>query len=551
MICIKTRYFNIHRILLLAVGLWPYCKSNLVQFQIMLCFTILISFIIFQLTIFLTAECTSLLVIKVLCTTTFSIIYVIKYNSFWINARNLTIFFTTECTSLLIIKVLCTTTFSILYVIKYNSFLINARNVKCLMERLQQICNELKNEDEINIMKEHGNNTKRYTTVITLFCICCVFILIIMPILKPLLNIILHINKSESHKTLRFIINQEYFIDQEKYSFLILLHINTFICIGSITVTATGTMLLGYMVHGCGMFKIASYRMEQAMTIKIMIHKEIIYAVDIHRKAIKYVELLLSNFEGSFVLLILVGVISLSLNLFATYQIHVITEYFIDQEKYSYLILLHVNIVVCIGAATVTATGTMLRGCLIHACGMFKIASYRIEQAMTMKFKKFSTNNEIMIYKEIGCAIDIHRKAMKYSEFLLSSFEGSFASLILVGVISLSLNLFSVFQTASLGNNEECVMHIVILFVILLYMFLANYVGQEVTDHNNYVYSTAYNVRWYIAPIHIQKLILFILQKGSKVFVLNVGKLFGASLESFATLIKASMSYFTFMCSMQ
>ncbi|XP_025074830.1 uncharacterized protein LOC112552827, partial [Pogonomyrmex barbatus] len=126
-----------------------------------------------------------------------------------------------------------------------------------------------------------------------------------------------------------------------------------------------------------------------------------------------------------------------------TYQIYVMTEYFIDQEKYSYLILLHVNIVVCIGAATVTATGTMLRGCLIHACGMFKIASYRIEQAMTMKFKKFSTNNEIMIYKEIGCAIDIHRKAMKlYSEFLLSSFEGSFASLILVGVISLSLNLF-------------------------------------------------------------------------------------------------------------
>lgn len=78
-----------------------------------------------------------------------------------------------------------------------------------------------------------------------------------MPILKPILNIILHINKSESDKTLRFIIHQEYFIDQEKYSFLILLHINIFICIGAITVTATGTMLLGYIIHTCGMFKIA------------------------------------------------------------------------------------------------------------------------------------------------------------------------------------------------------------------------------------------------------------------------------------------------------
>jgi len=33
------------------------------------------------------------------------------------------------------------------------------------MERLQQICNELKDENELNIMKEYGNNVKRYTTV--------------------------------------------------------------------------------------------------------------------------------------------------------------------------------------------------------------------------------------------------------------------------------------------------------------------------------------------------------------------------------------------------
>ncbi|KAL6260661.1 hypothetical protein P5V15_008181 [Pogonomyrmex californicus] len=377
MICIKTRYFNIHRILLLAIGLWPYYKSNVAQFQIILCLAVLISFIISQLTIFLT----------------------------------------TECTSLLIIKVLCTTTFSILYVIKYNSFLINARNVKRLMERLQQICNELKNEDEINIMKEHGNNTKRYTTVITLFCICGVFILIIMPILKPLLNIILHINKSESHKTLRFIINQEYFIDQEKYSFLILLHINTFICIGSITLTATGTMLLGYMVHGCGMFKIASYRMEQAVIIK----------------------------------------------------------------------------------------------------------------------EKISTKNKIMFQKEITYAIDIHRKAVKYVEFLLSTFEGSFILLVLFGVFSLSLNLFAVFWAISNGNKEECIFYFVFVSSVLAYMFLASYLAQEILDHNSNVYATAYNIQWYVTSVQTQKLILFILQKGTKAFTLKIGKLFDASLECFGT----------------
>ncbi|XP_012056651.1 PREDICTED: uncharacterized protein LOC105619742, partial [Atta cephalotes] len=100
---------------------------------------------------------------------------------------------------------------------------------------------------------------------------------------------------------------------------------------------------------------------------------------------------------------------------------------------------------VCIGAITLTAIGTMLRGYLIHVCGMFKIASYRIEQAFKYSIKIFdSIENEIMIYKEIICAVDIHCKAIKYSEFLLSSFEGSFLALTVISVICLSLNLFAV-----------------------------------------------------------------------------------------------------------
>ncbi|XP_036143084.1 uncharacterized protein LOC105834273 [Monomorium pharaonis] len=90
------------------------------------------------------------------------------------------------------------------------------------------------------------------------------------------------------------------------------------------------------------------------------------------------------------------------------------SEYFIDQEKYGYIILLHSNAVLYIGITTVTAIGTMLRGYFIHACGLFKIASYRIEQALAIKIvKNISIENEMMIYKEIICAIDIHCKAIK------------------------------------------------------------------------------------------------------------------------------------------
>ncbi|XP_011706027.1 PREDICTED: uncharacterized protein LOC105461224 [Wasmannia auropunctata] len=76
-------------------------------------------------------------------------------------------------------------------------------------------------------------------------------------------------------------------------------------------------------------------------------------------------------------------------------------------------------------------------------------------------------------------------------------------------------------------------------------MFLANYIGQNIIDYNNHVYITAYNIKWYRTPLNIQKIILFLLQRETKKFTLSVGGIFDASMECFATLIKASISYFT------
>jgi len=54
--------------------------------------------------------------------------------------------------------------------------------------------------------------------------------------------------------------------------------------------------------------------------------------------------------------------------------------------------------------------------------------------------------------------------------------------------------------------------------------------------------SFRYQVRWW-ASIYIQKLILFILQKGNKVFCLNIGILFIASLQYFFVVKKVLMHY--------
>ncbi|XP_029666066.1 odorant receptor 4-like [Formica exsecta] len=394
MICIETQHFNLNRTLLLAIGLWPYQKSKFVGFQTILCFGILTSFVIFQLTALITTKCTVDFIIKVFSTAIVFNFYVIIYNMFWINTHH----------------------------------------VRNLLEQLQYICNEIKDENELAIIKKYGHNTRRCTTIITLFAICSTFFAILLPIWPQILGTILHMNESQI----------------------------------------------------------------QSQAIQIT------------------------------------------------------TEYFVDQKKYFYLIYLHTNAVMCIGATTLTATGTMILGCIIHICGMFKIASYRIEQAMSTKMiENINLKNQIMINKKIFYAVEIHRKAMKFTDVLISSFEGSILLILTFGVISLSLNIFAIFRNISLRNNEAVLLHVLIVFIILLYLFLTNYAGQEVTNYSNYVYFTAYNVRWYMAPLHAQKMILFILQKGSKTFHLNVAGLFVISLQCFATLTKASMSYFTFMYSTQ
>ncbi|XP_019700321.2 uncharacterized protein LOC105190446 isoform X2 [Harpegnathos saltator] len=232
---------------------------------------------------------------------------------------------------------------------------------------------------------------------------------------------------------------------------------------------------------------------------------------------------------------------------------YIITEYFIDKERYFYINMLHMNIVISLGTVVLLATGTMLIACAKCICGIFRIASYRIERAMEINIACIVyVKDDIMIHNEIIHAVDIHRKAMTFTKFLLASFEGSFFCIMTCGVITLSLNLYRIFQIMSFGGSvEELIVHYIFTGVIFMYILVSNYFAQEILDHNNQVFAAVYNIQWYTTPLYIQRMILFLLQNGTKTLTLNIGGLFAASLEGTATLISAAMSYFTVLCSTQ
>ncbi|KAH0948755.1 Or9e92 [Eciton burchellii] len=393
MICLESQHFNVQKILLLIIGLWPFQQTNFVRLRFIFLTSILITACLFQFTAFVTLECTSDIIFKIFSPAIYILLILIKY--IW--------------------------------------FRINMETVRNLLIQLQYIYNELKDENEIAIIKRYGYNAKYYTIALTVVIFCGTFLIIVIQCWTDIVNVVLPTNESRSHY-LYFV--AEYFIDQEKHFYLILFHINTSFFIGGFVLSATGMTLFAYFQHICGMFKVSSYRIKQAITIDMM-----------------------------------------------------------------------QNIIV---------------------------------------------KKDNVMLKKIICAVDIHRQAMKLSQVLISRFEMMFFWITPPLVMCLSINLFRIFQIVSTRYNiDEVILPSLLAFIAIAYMFLAHYTGQDVTNHNNYVIAAAYDTQWYIAPLHIQKLILFLLQRGTKDFTLNIGGLLIASLECFATLIKASISYFTVIYSMR
>ncbi|XP_019697064.2 uncharacterized protein LOC109503865 isoform X2 [Harpegnathos saltator] len=230
-----------------------------------------------------------------------------------------------------------------------------------------------------------------------------------------------------------------------------------------------------------------------------------------------------------------------------------ISEYYIDNQKYLYLIVLHTNAAFCIAGLTMLSTGTMLLAYGQYICGMFRIASYRIQYAMRPNVVQPSNlQKKNPIYERIIYAVDIHRKTLQFSETLMSTFALWFFLLIGAGVISMSLNLMQIFLTLTSGHNVvELTIQVILLFIQYFYMFMANYVAQEVADHNNHVFTTVYNIQWYVTPLHVQKMILFLLRRGAKPYYLQLGSVFVGSLEGFASLTSATISYFAVIYSTQ
>ncbi|KAL6264364.1 hypothetical protein P5V15_004476 [Pogonomyrmex californicus] len=391
---VGNEYYKLNRRLLMLVGLWPYEHSIYKYCQMIFCNVIVMYMTVSQIAILITLK------------------------------RNINI----------MIKFLSPIILCIIYIIKYQTFCIVARKIKHLMDHVEEDWNMLKDKKELEIIKSYtyvGSMCSLSFTILGSMAIITFFILSLIP---TILDIIAPLNISRPRQ---FLFPGEYFIDQQKFFYAILLQ--TGISLGLIVTTLIGTesLYVTYVQHACGMFRIASYRMDQA---------------------------------------------------------------FNDKSLHSYT----------------------------------------------------SGKQTIIICKRIIEAIYIHKRALEFSEFMWSTLAISYTILLIIGITSLIINLFCLFQTILFKHEiNDIIILVSFIFGHIIYLFLGNYVGQILIDHSASIFENIYITRWQGAPLPAQRLLPLIMQRSMRSCKMVVGGMFVPSFEGFATLMSTTLSYFTVLWSVQ
>ncbi|XP_011864025.1 PREDICTED: uncharacterized protein LOC105559957 isoform X2 [Vollenhovia emeryi] len=281
----ESRYFNLNRLLMSSIGLWPYQKEESRRIKMIFVSFVLLLGIMVQLMSFITIEYSRDLLTKV-----FSFSFIV---------------------------LICTIKYNVLYF----------KSEQYLFERVLYDWHALTDAEEIKIIQQYANKGRTYTILAGLIVYVGILIFITLFFVPDVLDIVAPLNEPRRHQ-LPIVI--ETFFDQEKYFLFISLN---FLVISSIDLTILLTVELLYVIciqHACGLLKVTSYRILHAFdnhsTIRLQersivkskcaICIKLVKAIKIHKRSLEFVECLCSTFSISYLILCVFWIASLSINVF-------------------------------------------------------------------------------------------------------------------------------------------------------------------------------------------------------------------------------------------
>ncbi|CAK9831661.1 hypothetical protein ANTRET_LOCUS8614 [Anthophora retusa] len=215
--------------------------------------------------------------------------------------------------------------------------------------------------------------------------------------------------------------------------------------------------------------------------------------------------------------------------------------YFVDGQKYNFLINLHMATAIFSVYYVYVGCDTSYMYVVQHACGLMAVSGHRFKSAaegLSAQKKNGITSNEA--YRKVCHSIRGHQHAIEY----LNNIENCHVTylFIAIGIIMVCFCVILV-KVSKLSSGTELAKDYMFIGIQLVHIFFLTLQGQLILDVNKEVYGVIYDAMWYNTDKRTQKLFVLALRSCLSTPRLTAGGLITLSLQSFSEIIKTSVSY--------
>ncbi|KAF3054296.1 Odorant receptor 156 [Nylanderia fulva] len=227
-------------------------------------------------------------------------------------------------------------------------------------------------------------------------------------------------------------------------------------------------------------------------------------------------------------------------------------EYYIDMDKYYFPILIHGYAAAIIFVSIAIAADTMYVIMIQHVCGLFKIIGQELENIIkedSLEINLVPSIKDDKPYKNIIKSINAHKNALRFTNLIEATFSQMF--LTVAGFNMLIMSMTGVTAVTNMDKPEEFLRQITFACALLVHLFFESFPAQSLINHSASIHTNLTNIAWYQTSFRTRKILIFMIMKTREPCVLTAGKMFVISMDTFSTIVRTSVSYFTMLRSMQ
>ncbi|XP_066589855.1 putative odorant receptor 92a [Prorops nasuta] len=182
-------------------------------------------------------------------------------------------------------------------------------------------------------------------------------------------------------------------------------------------------------------------------------------------------------------------------------------EFFLDEEKYFYWIIIYMSLSAFVVATSGVANLTAFCMHLQHACGMLEALGYRLQNAIPNDGNHLGGSvdpaNDVC-YRSLSICINRHREATQFAATLESYYSNTLCIVMLMEVLIISPALVQLSEKVEVLAIGQMCYSIVLLYVV-------SYFGQRMIDMSSSLKDKIYCSKWYECSLRSQKLLPLII----------------------------------------